>query len=821
MVKVVKSCYAPKDINHLWIDLNDNNRIKMWTSNGGWSPLSVTEEDLIKIQNRIDELVGKNASEAIDTFKEIEEFLSGITNKESLTGLLNMLRSDLEDQIQTKVDKVSGKQLTTNDFTNPLKSKLDSLPTSDSLSQTLNSKADRTYVDNALDGKFDIEVANDILKNKVDKVIGKQLSTEDFTSQLKSKLESLGNYDDRELSSEIENLKQRLDVLVGSEDATSVIDTFMEIENFLQGITNTETLTGLMQDLKKDIVKLIPAQSSYVRRVQADKEGITSINTLYEGGHYRLGTIGNIPELPSSDYNYSQLLVVNGAADTVAQVLFPYQTIVPILVRVGNPLSSTGSWGAWRPIVTGHGTSSQFIKGDGSFDSTQYVTTNNASINKYLRINFDTDTSRMCGISFRNTSGNSISQIMFHNIMNKLFLCPNSSTNIYDDARGKYSLCIGENFLTYNCYPILHQGNYSNYLNNAYLPLSGGTVNGTTQFTSGSNSITVHRTGLLNSVPYIRFSVTDTSTGESKNVGELGYSDRVLKTWDYTRQNWVNIWTENNQGQGSGLNADKVDDYHVSSQPGNILPYTQLPTKATLAQGGWLQDGTTTDIVVYVKALCRWVADNHLNSTIFGYALPSSRSMILMNVYNEKGGGTAAGAEEDLPRYCTGILMTVNGLIASFGTYNGEFFFNYISKSREIQNAASSTYSRELSMTTTTDIAKNIVNQRASLLKCAKASTGLFPAVGDTNIIFDINRGAESSGHNYYSQLGFSSNGQLYYRSFNGTAVNTTLGWTKILTQDNYASILDSRYPKGTTVDNLLSRIDALTERVSALESKV
>lgn len=34
------------------------------------------------------------------------------------------------------------------------------------------------------------------LENKVDKVSGKQLSTEDFTTILKSKLEALKNYDD-------------------------------------------------------------------------------------------------------------------------------------------------------------------------------------------------------------------------------------------------------------------------------------------------------------------------------------------------------------------------------------------------------------------------------------------------------------------------------------------------------------------------------------------------------------------------------------------------------------------------------------------------
>lgn len=44
-------------------------------------------------------------------------------------------------------------------------------------------------------------------ENKVDKVEGKGLSTEDFTTELKSKLESLENYDDTEIKEDISNLE--------------------------------------------------------------------------------------------------------------------------------------------------------------------------------------------------------------------------------------------------------------------------------------------------------------------------------------------------------------------------------------------------------------------------------------------------------------------------------------------------------------------------------------------------------------------------------------------------------------------------------------
>ena len=48
---------------------------------------------------------------------------------------------------------------------------------------------------------------NNLQNNKVDKVDGKGLSTEDFTTELKSKLENLENYDDTEIKEDISNLE--------------------------------------------------------------------------------------------------------------------------------------------------------------------------------------------------------------------------------------------------------------------------------------------------------------------------------------------------------------------------------------------------------------------------------------------------------------------------------------------------------------------------------------------------------------------------------------------------------------------------------------
>ena len=72
--------------------------------------------------------------------------------------------------------------------------------------------------------------------------------------------------------------------------------------------------------------------------------------------------------------------------------------------------------------------------------------------------------------------------------------------------------------------------------------------------------------------------------------------------------------------------------------------------------------------------------------------------------------------------------------------------------------------------------------------------TGLFPTSNNANFVITINK---HSG-NYDSQLGFSSDGNIYYRSFNGSALNNTTGWQLVLTTSNAFGELDGRYVNAT-----------------------
>ena len=124
--------------------------------------------------------------------------------------------------LDTKVDKVEGKQLSTEDYTTAEKTKLASLENYDDTTvkgdiaanteaieaeverakaaEKVNADAITTEVERATTAEGEL---NTKIDTKVDKVEGKQLSTEDYTTAEKTKLASLSNYDDTTVKGDI------------------------------------------------------------------------------------------------------------------------------------------------------------------------------------------------------------------------------------------------------------------------------------------------------------------------------------------------------------------------------------------------------------------------------------------------------------------------------------------------------------------------------------------------------------------------------------------------------------------------------------------
>lgn len=80
-----------------------------------------------------------------------------------------------------------------------------------------------------------------------------------------------------------------------------------------------------------------------------------------------------------------------------------------------------------------------------------------------IRMEKDTSNYRR-GIIWNNAASDTkIAEIGYQNTVQRIFLNPLGSTEVWNDAAGKYSFIIGNNFLTYNTWTILHSNNSTNY----------------------------------------------------------------------------------------------------------------------------------------------------------------------------------------------------------------------------------------------------------------------------------------------------------------------------------------------------------------------
>lgn len=80
-----------------------------------------------------------------------------------------------------------------------------------------------------------------------------------------------------------------------------------------------------------------------------------------------------------------------------------------------------------------------------------------------IRMQTDTSNYRR-GIIWNNAASDTrIAEIGYHNTVQRIFLNPLGSPEVWNDAARKYSFIIGNNFLTYNTWTILHSNNSTNY----------------------------------------------------------------------------------------------------------------------------------------------------------------------------------------------------------------------------------------------------------------------------------------------------------------------------------------------------------------------
>ena len=216
-----------------------------------------------------------DADNIINRWQEVVAFLSGITEEKDLAGLLLDLRTQMTEDIA---------------------STLSSYYTSGQVDDKFVAKVIGSRLMTEDEGRK-IAGLDAALAGKVDKVEGKVLSSNDLTDELLEKINGLSNYDDSAIKDEITSIKSDIDTLLG-EGASDAIDTFHEIELFLQGITDKETLTGLLNDLRAEITALIPTKTSQLTN---DDHIVKDANYVHTDNNYTDEDKGKLDGLDNYD----------------------------------------------------------------------------------------------------------------------------------------------------------------------------------------------------------------------------------------------------------------------------------------------------------------------------------------------------------------------------------------------------------------------------------------------------------------------------------------------------------------------------------------
>lgn len=224
---------------------------------------------------------------------------------------IQQLISDIETQLSNKVDKVEGKGLSTNDFTDDLLNLLKkvskplnykgSVPTYNDLPTEGNlegdvwnvTKTDVNYAWTGTDwdpfGSSAVNIVDDLttggataalsaeqgkvlkglVDTKVDKVSGKQLSTNDYTTAEKNKLAGLSNYNDADLKASI---KLNSDNIASMDAAYKAADEVLQDNINAEKVARTAADSKLQSDISAEETRAVLAESENLAVIKAETE---------------------------------------------------------------------------------------------------------------------------------------------------------------------------------------------------------------------------------------------------------------------------------------------------------------------------------------------------------------------------------------------------------------------------------------------------------------------------------------------------------------------------------------------------------------------
>ena len=193
---------------------------------------------------------------------------------------------------------------------------------------------------------------------------------------------------------------------------------------------------------------------TYSKITSAAIDTIATYNTaktsVWEGNGTAYGTVGGFDTLLSVGSGASRIFQIRA---TKATDNFYFRG------------SNESSFRTWYRILHGGNykeyTDALYVKKAGDEMTGRLQLKNGAEFS--IRMQTDTSNYRR-GIIWNNAASDTrIAEIGYQNTVQRIFLNPLGSTEVWNDAAGKYSFIIGNDFLTYNTWTILHSNNSTNY----------------------------------------------------------------------------------------------------------------------------------------------------------------------------------------------------------------------------------------------------------------------------------------------------------------------------------------------------------------------
>lgn len=177
-----------------------------------------------------------------------------------------------------------------------------------------------------------------------------------------------------------------------------------------------------------------------------------------------------------------------------------------------------------------------------------------------------------------------------------------------------------------------------------------------------------------------------------------GFRDKAnnfaVSSTDITYKN-NKVWHAGNDGEGSGLDADKLDGHESGFQNNQVAIYTNFPDWSTLISDGLLEDDYQTTgypIEKYFQALCKWAARNYIDDyfrcVLQGTCNPTSWGWCVLSLY-----GNATDWEDGfLPQYCSGQFNELSGETFKFGTHAYTWYWFKLTNINNLEESLSYWY---------------------------------------------------------------------------------------------------------------------------------